>query len=380
MSSTPLPASDDDSALYVGLISGTSADGIDAALLRLDSTCEMLAARTFAYPADLRSRLLGVAQDPAGAISVDDFGRLDAQVADCFANAALQLIGEAGIDSQAVAAIGSHGQTIRHRPGGDWPFTVQIGDPSRITEKTGMTTVADFRRRDMAAGGQGAPLASAFHAAMLASYDEARAVLNIGGIANLTLLQPGTRVLGFDCGPGNALMDAWVLRHFGQPYDDDGAIARTGHVDERLLRRLLDEPYLRQPPPKSTGREQFHLAWLDQQLAAHETPVEPADVLATLLVFTAESIGDALQRWLPDCRRILVCGGGWKNGALIGRIAKLAPKRTVESTAALGLDPDYVEAATFAWLARQTLAGRPGNEPDVTGAKGPRILGGIYLK
>lgn len=377
MSDRPQAAAD---GLYVGLISGTSADGIDAALVRFDPDCRVLAAATFPYPDDLRSRLLAVAQDPDGAISVDDFGVLDARVADCFARATLQLIADAGVKAAAVTAIGSHGQTIRHRPNGEWPFTLQIGDPSRIVEKTGITTVADFRRRDMAAGGQGAPLASAFHAAVMASPDEARAVLNIGGIANLTLMQPGQPVLGFDCGPGNALMDAWVQRHHGQPYDADGTLAGHGAVDASLLARLMSEPYLRQPPPKSTGREQFHLAWLDRQLAEHGIAVGTADVLATLADFTAGSIHDALRRLLPDCRRVLVCGGGWKNRHLIQRIAALAPGIAVTSTQALGLDPDYIEAATFAWLARETLHGRPGNNADVTGAAGPRILGGIFPK
>ena len=375
MSDRPQAAAD---GLYVGLISGTSADGIDAALVRFDPDCRVLAAATFPYPDDLRSRLLAVAQDPDGAISVDDFGVLDARVADCFARATLQLIADAGVKAAAVTAIGSHGQTIRHRPNGEWPFTLQIGDPSRIVEKTGITTVADFRRRDMAAGGQGAPLASAFHAAMMADPGEARVVLNIGGIANLTLLQPGKPVLGFDCGPGNALMDAWVMQHYGQPFDTDGRLASQGTVEAALLQRLMDEPYLRQPPPKSTGREQFHLAWLQRQLSAHGSTLNPADVLATLLDFTTASIRDALERWLPDCRRVLVCGGGWKNGALIRRLAKRLPDISVDSTEALGLDPDYIEAATFAWLARETLASRPGNEPAVTGASGHRILGGIF--
>ena len=376
MSNRPPPGDAD--AFYLGLISGTSADGIDAALMRFGPECRVVSANTFAYPDDLRAALLAVAQDPAGTISIDDFGVLDARVADCFADAALRLLSDAGIASKDVAAIGSHGQTIRHRPSGDWPFTLQIGDPSRIVEKTSITTVADFRRRDMAAGGQGAPLASAFHSAMMASADEARAVLNIGGIANLTLLQPGQPVLGFDCGPGNALMDAWVLRHHGMPFDADGRLASAGNVDAALLQRLMAEPYLGLPPPKSTGREQFHLAWLDQQLTEHAQPVSTADVLATLLEFTAASIHDALRRWQPDCSRLLVCGGGWKNGMLIRRIAALSPDIVVCSTDALGLDPDFIEAATFAWLARQTLLGQPGNEPAVTGANGPRIIGGIY--
>ena len=361
--------------LFLGLISGTSADGIDAALVAFAPRLEVLAACTVPWPEPLRRRLLDLAQQADATLSPDAFGRLDAEVGECFALAALHLLERAGVDAAAVTAIGSHGQTLRHRPQGEFPFSLQIGDPSRIAERTGITTVADFRRRDVAAGGQGAPLMPAFHAHVFGAGAEDSAVLNLGGIANLTLLPRGGPVRGFDTGPANALLDAWCEAQTGAAFDHGGAFAAGGLVDAGLLERLLSEPWFRLPAPKSTGREVLQLGWLQARLGGHEAA---ADVQATLVELTAASVADALLRELPGCRRLLACGGGVHNPLLMARLAARLPAVTVASTAAAGLDPDHVEACGFAWLAARTLAGRPGNLPSVTGARGARILGAIY--
>ena len=368
------------SLYYLGLMSGTSADGIDAALVRFEGEgralrCQLVHGRTFAWDEATRIRLVALGQG-ADTVSLDALGALDATVALAFADAALALLQDAGIPRGRVRAIGSHGQTIRHRPQADPPFTWQLGDGNVIAERSGIDTVADFRRRDVTAGGQGAPLMPAFHAALLGSPQEDRAVLNLGGIANFTLLPVGGEVRGFDTGPANALMDAWCERHTGRAYDADGAFAASGQVDAALLARLLAEPWFALPPPKSTGREHFHLEWLQARIG--ETVLSPADVQATLLDLTARTVADALQMTQPDTRRVLVCGGGVRNAALMARLAAYLPQAIVESTAMHGLEPDYVEAMGFAWLARETLAGRPGNLPAVTGASGRRILGTVF--
>lgn len=367
--------------LFIGLISGTSADGIDAALVRFEgSACELQLGRTFPWDAALRARLVELGQGGA-ARSIEELGTLDIEIAEAFAQAALRLIDEAGIAASQVRAIGSHGQTVRHRPAGALfdgrhPFTWQLGDGNVIAERCGVDTVADFRRRDVAAGGQGAPLVPAFHAAVLRSSGEDRAVLNLGGIANYTLLPAGAgNVRGFDTGPANALMDAWCERELGLPFDADGAFAARGQVDAALLERLLADPWFALPPPKSTGREHFHLDWLQSRLAGDDVA---ADVQATLLELSAATVANALLAHQPSTRRVLVCGGGVLNTRLIERIAARLPGVVIESTAAHGLDPDFVEAMAFAWLARQTMLGLPGNLPDVTGARGLRVLGVVY--
>jgi len=361
-------------SLYLGLISGTSADGIDAALVRFEPHLEVVAARTTPYPDAIRDSILTLATTSA-AIALDDFGALDVAVGGAFADAALAVLREAGVDHSAVAAIGSHGQTIRHRPGGAFPFTLQIGDASVIAERTRITTVADFRRADVAAGGQGAPLLPALHAALFAAPDRTRVILNLGGIANITILAPGRDVLGFDTGPANCLLDAWALRHRGTARDEGGAWAASGRVDRALLDAWLADPYFRAPPPKSTGREHFNLDWLDARVRAD---VAPADVQATLLALTVTSITDAIRASAPDAREVFACGGGVHNPALMSALRERLAQMTLDSTSALGLDPDYVEAAGFAWLARARLARTPGNLPAVTGARGPRVLGAIH--
>ncbi|NYI20689.1 anhydro-N-acetylmuramic acid kinase [Xanthomonas arboricola] len=368
-----------DSPLYLGLMSGTSADGIDAALVRFadDShrRCELVAGTTVPWAPPLRDALIALGQG-AETVAIDALGELDAQVGLAFADAANRLIAESGVARQHLRAIGSHGQTIRHRPTSAPAFTWQIGDASRIAEHTGLTTVADFRRRDVAAGGQGAPLMPAFHLAMLGTGDEDRAVLNLGGIGNLTLIPRDGAVLGFDTGPANALLDSWCHRHHGTPFDADGAFAASGRVDATLLQALSADPWFALPPPKSTGREQFHLDWAVQAMG--DATLDAADVQATLLELTAATVAEALLRLQPQTRRVLVCGGGVRNPVLMARLAARLPGVVVESSARHGLDPDYLEAMGFAWLAAELLAGRPANLPSVTGAAGPRLLGAIY--
>jgi anhydro-N-acetylmuramic acid kinase len=365
--------------LYIGLMSGTSMDGVDAALVGFSGEQQMRLLQTCAYPwppllADALRQLAGSATT-----SLLQFGQLDAQVGDTFAAAVKALLQSAGVTPAEVRAIGSHGQTVFHAPDAHPPFSLQIGDPNRIAQATGITTVADFRRRDMAAGGQGAPLVPAFHADRFAASGETRAVLNLGGIANLTLLPgaAGRAVTGFDTGPGNCLLDLWTRRHRRQPFDAGGAWAAGGKSHPPLLERLLADPYFLRPPPKSTGPEYFSGEWLASRLADLGT-LPAVDVQATLLALTVRSVADALQRTAPDTQRLLVCGGGAHNATLMAALAQQLAPISVESTAVQGLDPDWVEAAAFAWLARATLAGRPGNLPAVTGARAAVVLGGIY--
>jgi anhydro-N-acetylmuramic acid kinase len=371
--------------LYLGLISGTSADGIDAALVRFSDPSEeqevsvhaprveLEFGRTYPWPDNLRLRLVALGQRSA-MLTLDEIGELETCIGRGFAAAAASAIADSGVDRSRIRAIGSHGQTLRHRPGGDTPFTLQLGDPNLIAERCRITTVADFRRRDVAAGGHGAPLMPAFHAAMLGSSGEPRAVLNLGGIANLTLLGRDSPVRGFDTGPANGLMDAWCLRHTGQAFDRDGQFARRGRVDPALLARLLDDPWFALPPPKSSGRDQFHLGWLEPRLRGEDA----ADVQATLLALSARTVADALRATQPRTRALVACGGGVHNGALLSALAAELPDCRVESSGVHGLDPDFMEAMGFAWLARETLAGRPGNLPSVSGAQGPRVLGAVY--
>lgn len=361
--------------LYLGLISGTSADAIDAALVEFDGdTPRTLATAATPYASDLRKRILDLALGREVA-SFDRSGELDVEIGHAFAAAAEALIAQSGVDRTRIRAIGSHGQTLWHRPDAAHPFTLQLGDPNVIAERLRITTVADFRRRDLAAGGQGAPLAPAFHAACLSAPGEARAVLNLGGIANLTLLTPGAAVRGFDTGPASGLMDAWCHQHTGAAFDRDGELAGQGRIDAALLARWMDDPFFKRPAPKSTGRETFQLQWLRKQLRGGEAV---ADVQATLLALTARTVADALRRECPQATRVIACGGGVHNARLMAALRDVLAPITVETTAAHGIDPDYVEAIAFAWLARETLDGRPGNRPEVTGARGPRVLGAIW--
>jgi anhydro-N-acetylmuramic acid kinase len=366
--------------LVLGLMSGTSMDGIDAVLAEFDRGRfkGLRATHHLHYPAALRGRLLQVARSDA-ALSLRELATLDTAVADHFADAALGLLAAAGIEAAAVSAIGSHGQTVFHDTSAQPWATQQLGDPSRIAARSGIATVADFRRKDVALGGQGAPLVPAFHHALFASADEARCALNIGGIANVTLLPDAdaARVRGFDTGPGNGLMDEWSERHLGRAYDADGAFAASGRCNEPLLQALLADPYFTQPPPKSTGRGYFQLAWVEQHFPALVS-LAAADVQATLAELTTRSIAADILAHQPDTRRVLVCGGGAHNGHLMQSLRAALPACTVQASDDHGLDAGWVEAAAFAWLAMRTLEGLPGNLPGVTGASRLAVLGGIF--
>ena len=374
--------------LYIGLISGTSMDAVEAVLAEVSARdgFRLLGAHRTPLPAALQQRLRALAVPAAAGAAqaagttgpmdaIDALGELDVELGELFAAAALNLLAHLGLPPEAVRAIGSHGQTLRHRPRAARPFTLQVGDPNIIAARTGTAVVADFRRRDMALGGEGAPLVPAFHRALFAHPSERRAVLNLGGVANLTLLSPGEPVTGFDTGPANGLMDAWARRHLGQPFDENGAWAATGTVSAPLLAALLAHPFLALPAPKSTGPEDFTPDWLDTLVEQAGRPA-PADVQATLCEFTAASVAAALGEAPPH--RLVACGGGVHNGHLMARLAARLPGTLLTDSTAHGIDPDQVEAAAFAWLAARSLAGLPGNLPSVTGAARPAVLGAIW--
>jgi anhydro-N-acetylmuramic acid kinase len=363
--------------LYVGLMSGTSMDGIDAALLEIGTeSMQVLAAASRSWPAALQARLRRAAED-SERIGLTEYGRLDSQVGLEFAQAATQLLQQAAVPTASIRAIGTHGQTVLHRPGGEYAFTLQIGDPNIIAEQLGIDVVGDFRRRDLAAGGEGAPLMPAFHAAVFAAPGEARAVVNIGGIANVTLLSADGSVMGFDTGPGNCLLDSWARRHLHQSHDAGGAWAASGDVDAALLQRLLAEPYFSRRPPKSTGRETFSDEWLERALAGRQLPA--VHVQATLAELSAVTVADGIRgRSGQEPRNIYVCGGGAFNANLLDRLGRLLPGTRVASTADCGIAPEHVEAAGFAWLAHRYLSGEPGNLPSVTGARHGVPLGALY--
>lgn len=358
-------------------MSGTSMDGIDVALIDFgQNPIKVLAQHHHPIPAKLRESLLQLALNTAP--NLDMLGATDAELGDLFAEAANSLLQHNNYSAKQIRAIGSHGQTIRHQPGGAHPFTLQIADPNRIAYKTGITTVADFRRKDMAAGGQGAPLVPAFHNTLFRKAGEHRVVVNIGGIANITVL-PGDDqpCFGFDTGPGNILMDAWIQQHLKQPYDQNGDWAASAAADDNFVTQLLTDDFLQLPPPKSTGREHYHLAWLHQQLK-HLPTIAADRVQASLCQFTAQSIHLAITKAAPETKHLIVCGGGVHNKHLMRQLTVLFRQVTVESSAIYGLHPDWVEATAFAWLAKQTLENQPGNLTTVTGARRQVVLGGIY--
>ena len=364
---------------YIGLMSGTSMDAIDAVLVDMGGHLPVMTHHhTIPIPGKLRARLISLSQDEH--ISLKQLAELDVRLGHLFADAALALLQDNGISAQRVLGIGSHGQTIYHRPDGPFPTSVQIGDPNIIAERTGIQTIADFRRRDMAAGGQGAPLVPAFHEAAFRLNDRDRVVLNIGGIANITVLpsNPAGKVSGFDTGPGNTLMDGWIKKQQRKNKDDSGRWAASGEVDEALLGKMLKDPYFCKTPPKSTGREYFNLAWLDKILRRHKGRIAAKHVQATLCELTARSVSDAIHQHAPRTDEVLVCGGGVHNLALMLRLQMLMDTIRVVSTEEFSADPDFVEAVAFAWLAKRTLDHRAGNIPSVTGARHGVILGGVY--
>ncbi|WP_428310792.1 anhydro-N-acetylmuramic acid kinase [Hydrocarboniphaga sp.] len=363
----------------IGLISGTSQDGIDAVLAEFEhgQFQRLLATHSGAYPPAIRSRLLELGYE-ASPVTLAEYAALDRAVADAFADTAIELLRIAGVDHAAVNVLGSHGQTVFHDAVGI-ANSLQLGDPSRIAVRSRIVTVADFRRADVALGGQGAPLLPVFHHALFAEDGRPAAVLNLGGIANLTLLPSAdaAAVRGFDCGPANGLMDEWAELHTGARYDADGAFAASGKVHVPLLEALLADPYFALPAPKSTGRGYFRLAWV-RALWPTLDQLPAADVQRTLCELTARSALQALQAAMPEARELLVCGGGVRNRFLMQRLRALAPQLRVESTEARGLHPDWVEATAFAWLAVQRLDGCAGNLPGVTGASRAAVLGGVF--
>jgi anhydro-N-acetylmuramic acid kinase len=358
--------------LFVGVMSGTSLDGIDAVLADFGAPRpKIVGAIHRPFDDELRGALLDL--NRAGDNEIDRVARLGNELAKRYAAAVAELLRQSGVPTSAVAAVGCHGQTVRHRP--ELGYTVQIGNAALLAELCGMRVVADFRSRDIAAGGQGAPLVPAFHSGVFFSKEEDRAVLNLGGIANLSFLARNGAVSGFDSGPGNCLLDLWAARHLGRPLDEGGQWAAGGQPIDALLARVLDEPYFRAPPPKSTGRDLFNAAWLDARLAPGD---DPRAVQATLLELTARTVAQACGRHNGKLARVIVCGGGARNSVLMRRLAELLAPTQVETSDRHGLDPQLVEAAAFAWLANQAVDGKACDLRAVTGARGPRVLGAIY--
>ena len=358
--------------LYVGLMSGTSLDGTDAVLF--DTGSRAVVGHVHApFPAALRDELLAL--NTPGGNELHRASLAANAVARAYADVVSQLLEQTGTPRAQVAAVGAHGQTVRHQPGGFDGYTTQLLNGALLAEQTGIDVVCDLRSRDLAAGGQGAPLVPAFHRALFGTAGEDVAVLNLGGISNLSLLHASGHTGGFDCGPANCLMDGWIARHRGLAFDADGAWAATGQVLPELLDALLAEPYFALPPPKSTGRDLFHLDWLQQRLAPDWAP---EDVQATLLMLTARSVADALKAHMPGTRQLIACGGGARNGRLMQALAALLPSVAITSSEARGLPVDQVEAAAFAWLAHRFVTRQPGNLPAVTGAAGLRVLGALY--
>ncbi|NCT83765.1 MAG: anhydro-N-acetylmuramic acid kinase [Comamonadaceae bacterium] len=358
--------------LYIGLMSGTSLDGVDGVLFDADA----LAVRGHVHAAfapALRDELLAL--NAPGDNELHRAALAANAVARAYADVVAQLLEATGTPRDRIAALGAHGQTVRHQPGGFDAYTTQLLNGALLAEQAGIDVVCDLRSRDVAAGGQGAPLVPAFHRAVFGAEGEDAAALNLGGISNLSLLFADGRTGGFDCGPANCLMDGWIARHRGQAYDADGTWAASGRVLPELLATLLAEPYFKLPPPKSTGRDLFHLAWLDARLSPG---LAPEDVQATLLELSARCVVDDLRAHMPAARTLIACGGGALNGRLMQRLAELLPGVTVQSSAQRGLPVDQVEAAAFAWLAQRFVERLPGNLPAVTGAAGPRILGALH--
>ena len=359
--------------LYIGVMSGTSLDGLDIALIEQSKAVKLIATHYIPMPDTLRSELLALCASGAdeiarSAIAQQHWVKLAAQ-------GIQTLLSQQQLKPQDIRAIGSHGQTIRHEPARG--FTVQIGNPALLTELTGITVVSDFRSRDVAAGGQGAPLVPAFHEALFGEHSGNRAVLNVGGFSNLSLIETGKPVAGFDCGPGNVLLDAWIHQQRSEHFDRDGQWAASGKIETQLLNALLSDPFFVTKGPKSTGREVFNLQWLHHHLGGLPA-FKPQDVQATLLELTALTIVESLQTAQSRTETLLVCGGGAHNATLMNRLAALLPSTQVSSTATYGVDPDWVEAMAFAWLAHCCLEGIAANRPSVTGARGLRVLGAIY--
>lgn len=363
--------------IYIGLMSGTSMDGIDAALVEFSNNkIKLLASHQHSIPSVLKNKLQSLCQND-NSTCIDMLGETDTELGLLFAEATNALLQKSNTQAEQIAAIGSHGQTIRHQPNLKNSFSLQIGDANRISYNTGITTVADFRRKDMAAGGEGAPLAPAFHQQVFYSAQENRAALNIGGIANITYLGADKKCFGFDTGPGNTLMDAWIQQHQNIAFDENGEWAAGGTIDKKLLGKLMQDDFISQAHPKSTGREHYHLHWLQEQLSTFDN-LSPQQVQATLCQFTCDSIVSAIENNLSNIDTLIICGGGIHNNHLMNLLSGKLKHINVESSEAFGVAPDWVEAIAFAWLARQTMNNVAGNIPSVTGAEKSVVLGAIY--
>ena len=361
---------------YIGLMSGTSADGIDAVLMEFEPAPRILATHYSTYPDSVKERTRRIMLGQHSGDPIDEAGSLDSELGELFGAAVLALLEHSNTDAKTVRAVGSHGQTIRHRPRQAHPFTTQIADPNIIAARTGIAVVADFRRRDVALGGQGAPLLPAFHKVAFGSDTEDRLVLNTGGIANITLLPTKGEVRGFDTGPANVLMDIVSRDELKRPFDEGGRVAASGTIDAALLASMLQEPYFGMPAPKSTGPELFNRQWLDKHLAGRKLATK--DLLATLAELTARTVAEAALLYSTGVKHVYVCGGGANNAHLLKRLEAQLPGAKVDSTVAIGIDPAWVEAAGFAWLAYRTINNQPGNFPAVTGAGKYAVLGAIY--
>ncbi|WP_020406081.1 anhydro-N-acetylmuramic acid kinase [Hahella ganghwensis] len=358
---------------YIGIMSGTSLDGVDLAIVECDQNQLSTHFTQFSlFPEQLQKDLAELTL--AEQWHPDHYFKIETELTQVYANAVEAALVSARVEPGNITAIGCHGQTVRHRAFTKPAYTVQMINGSLLAELTNCTVVTDFRRRDMAAGGQGAPLAPAFHYAALSAQHPNAAVLNLGGIANLTIWDQ-ERLIGFDSGPANGLTDAWMQTRFNKPRDEGGEQARQGNINQGLLEQLLKHPYLQLPAPKSTGREEFNLPWLESQLASYND-VSDQDVLTTLAEFTAVSIAESLKNSKPT--HMYVCGGGVNNLYILERLQRLIPQTVIAPSSEVGVDPDFMEAIAFAWIARQTIHLQPGNQPSVTGAHGPRILGAIY--
>ena len=361
---------------YIGLMSGTSLDAIDAALVQLDNKhIQLISTHSESIPSSIKRDILDLCTP--GFNAINRMGIMDTKLGRLFVDATLNLLKKANIKSSSITAIGSHGQTIRHSPSGDFPFTIQIGDPHIIAAHTGINTVADFRRKDLAHQGQGAPLAPLFHKFLLQEYTDHQWMLNIGGIANLTLLPADGNIIGFDTGPGNMLLDLWCKQHTQKEYDDNGKWGSSGKYNSDLLIQFLKDPYFSQPSPKSTGREYFNNQWLNNYLK-HFPNIAPEDVQATLVELTAQSIADAIHIKQPQPSTIWLAGGGSHNNFLISRLQQACRNHKIKSTSALGIPPDWIEACAFGWLAKQTLDHQISPLSQITGACRNDILGAIH--
>jgi len=366
-----------DNEYYIGVMSGTSLDAIDVTITTLDSNTKIISSKSFDIPLPIRQSIESLCSP--GDNEIHRMSELDNQLAQLFASNINSLIDSQEIDRRLIRAIGSHGQTIRHMPSNKHPYTLQIGNGALISKLTGITTVTDFRRADIAAGGQGAPLVPAFHNSIFSESTKNRVIVNIGGMANITILNnqcPAT-ISGFDTGPGNVLLNEWILLQQNLSYDKDGAWSASQDYDESLLKLMLQDSYFKLPPPKSTGREHFNLNWVKQCIATLNKTISASIVQSTLCELTARSICDAIKKYAYTTDDVVLCGGGTHNKDLVSRIKTIC-KLNVVSSADFGIDPDFVESAAFAWLAKQTLEGVPANVPEVTGANQPVILGAIY--